>query len=311
MGVGQNLVDLPDVAGKPGGWIEARETAARRTTAAQRRDAPDTAGGGAFRAASWRAFQRAKRFACPGRSSSAAASAARRRLRRVASIGSSGDGRRRERKRLGDAGKQDARGGVCGHMAAAAASASSDAAADRRAAGSGCAGGRHAWRRLAWPRRRAQDRRRHHDGDAETAQEWLRGRGLRPGFARGRQGHDQTTRGRDDQPPRGGFGRTQQPQYGEPEMAGQGGRQSDPSPGSASGSALASSELRNHPLPQGARKGSLARPWRQGRPGCASAPRDCCDIAAVPSIAASFQGRRDYSAGGRGVDKQGKLIRAN
>jgi hypothetical protein len=36
------------------------------------------------------------------------------------------------------------------------------------------------------------------------------------------RGHDQTTCGRDDQPPRGGFGRTQQPQYCEPEMAGQG-----------------------------------------------------------------------------------------
>ena len=37
-----------------------------------------------------------------------------------------------------------------------------------------------------------------------------------------RQGHDQTTGGRDDQPPRGGFGRTQQPQHGAVEMAGQG-----------------------------------------------------------------------------------------
>jgi hypothetical protein len=64
---------------------------------------------------------------------------------------------------------------------------------------------------------------RHHHGDAETAELWLHGRGLRRGFSRGGQGHDQTTRGRDDKPPRGGFGRTQQPQYGEPEMAGQGG----------------------------------------------------------------------------------------
>src|SRR5687767_2579991 len=56
MGVGQDLVDFPDVAGSVsslracgvavGGWIEARETAARRTTAPEWRDAPDTAGGG-------------------------------------------------------------------------------------------------------------------------------------------------------------------------------------------------------------------------------------------------------------------------
>jgi hypothetical protein len=47
-------------------------------------------------------------------------------------------------------------------------------------------------------------------------------RGLGLAFSRSGQGHDQATRGRDDQPPRGGFGRTQQPQYGEPETAGQG-----------------------------------------------------------------------------------------
>src|SRR6187551_574289 len=54
MSVGQNLVNLPDRAGRSsslracgvavGGGIEARETAARRTTAPERRDAP--AGGG-------------------------------------------------------------------------------------------------------------------------------------------------------------------------------------------------------------------------------------------------------------------------
>ena len=46
---------------------------------------------------------------------------------------------------------------------------------------------------------------------------------LRPGLARAGPRHGQTVRGRDDQPPGGSFGRTQQPQYGEPEMAGQGG----------------------------------------------------------------------------------------
>ena len=46
MGVSQNFVDLADVAATDRGWIEARETAAGRTTGAQRRDPPDTAGGG-------------------------------------------------------------------------------------------------------------------------------------------------------------------------------------------------------------------------------------------------------------------------
>jgi hypothetical protein len=34
--------------------------------------------------------------------------------------------------------------------------------------------------------------------------------------------YDQTTRGHDDQPPRRGFGRTQQPEHGAVEMARQG-----------------------------------------------------------------------------------------
>ena len=48
MGVGQDFVDLADVAAPGGRWIEARETPAGRTPRPERRDASGPAGGGAF-----------------------------------------------------------------------------------------------------------------------------------------------------------------------------------------------------------------------------------------------------------------------
>ncbi len=44
MGMSQNFVDLADVAGKLGGWIKTRQPAAGRTSAPERRDAPEPAG---------------------------------------------------------------------------------------------------------------------------------------------------------------------------------------------------------------------------------------------------------------------------
>ena len=289
----------------PGGWIEARETAAGRTTAPSGEMRLIRPGAGFCRASS-----RAAR--APSSGQSVLPVPADRRARRPVRRGAGRDAWRRSGRRamggggrgirLGDAGKQDARGGVCGDSGGGGRSTSSgDAAADRRAAGSRCAGGRHAWRRFAWQRRpRGEIGWRHHDGDAEAAQEGLRGRGLRPGFARGRQGHDQTTRGRDDQPPRGGFGRTQQPQYGEPEMAGQGGVGSPPPwgrsavvrpPGGGICSVATPTRRFASTSPQGGGERQPASPAMATRPARMrfSASRLLC-IAAVPSIAASFQG---------------------
>ena len=116
MGVSQNLVDLADVQGKPGGWIEARETAAGRTSAPERRDAPDTAGGGRFPGGIVACLPAGKAFCLSLQivergGQCGEAEVETRGVDRVV-----GRGRRRERKRLGDAGKQDARGGVCGHV---------------------------------------------------------------------------------------------------------------------------------------------------------------------------------------------------
>ena len=131
MGVSQDFVDLADVTGSDRRWIEARETAAGRTTVPERRDAPGTTGGGrmppglavfALRACGVAGSLPAGEAFClsrqvverGGQCGEAEAKAGG--VDRVV-----GRGRRRERKRLGDARKQDARGGVCGHVTAAAA----------------------------------------------------------------------------------------------------------------------------------------------------------------------------------------------
>jgi hypothetical protein len=123
--------------------------------------------------------------------------------------------------RLGDTGKQDSRRGVCGDIAAFLPAQSASRRIEKRQAqaaradgaqGGGSPGGGSS----------LEIGRRHNDGDAETAQDGLGGRRLLPGFSRGRQDHDQTFGRRDDQPPRGSFGRAQQPQYGAVEMTGQG-----------------------------------------------------------------------------------------
>ena len=83
--------------------------------------------------------------------------------------------------------------------------------ADRAAAGSGSADARRGRRgrlRPAWPRRPPRNLGlRQHDGDAEAAQGGFHRHEHGLARARRRQGHDQTTRGDDDQPPHGGFGR--------------------------------------------------------------------------------------------------------
>ena len=63
---------------------------------------------------------------------------------------------------------------------------------------------------------------RQHHGDAEAAEHRIGEGRLRAGFAGRRQGYGEAARGRDDQPPRGGFCRAQQAQDGEAEVTGEG-----------------------------------------------------------------------------------------
>ena len=135
----------------------------------------------------------------------------------MASIGSSGEGGGGSENGLVTPGNNMRGGGVCGHVVAVAANRTPQRIETRQAQGARAGSGSGSPDSVG----ACKIGRRHHDGDAETAELWLRGRGLRPRLARRRQDHDKTTGRRDDQPPRGGFGRTQQPQYGEPEMAGQ------------------------------------------------------------------------------------------
>ena len=117
-----------------GGRIEARETAARRTPGPQRREAPDTTGGARFphgikplvlRACGVAGDPPSGKTFCLSRQvverggQCGEALAKPRGVDRVVGRGLT-LGRRRERMRLCNAGKQNARGGVCGDSAAGA-----------------------------------------------------------------------------------------------------------------------------------------------------------------------------------------------
>ena len=120
MGVSQDFVDLADVTGSDRRWIEARETAAGRTTAPERRDALGTTGGGRMppglaRLPAGEAFCLSRQVVERGGQCGEAEAKAGGVDRVV------GRGRRRERKRLDNAREQDAWGSVRGDIAAAAA----------------------------------------------------------------------------------------------------------------------------------------------------------------------------------------------
>ena len=225
-------------AGRTAGTKQRRDTVSRNACAR------------AQAARSRRAFQRAKRLASRGKSSSARPSAPSLRVRRAASIGSSGKGARGTGNSWVRPGMEMRGNPLAAGRLRAFQRGSGSNNGKARVRGGGARGPalgrkpRGITMPVPMPLRRIVDV----------------GLGLRG--PRRRQGDDDPARGHDDQPPRRGFGRAQQAEHGTVEMARQGG--------------------------QGGRR--PARPWRRAWPARASAPRDSSRLPhSSPSTPSSIQ----------------------
>ena len=182
MGVSQDFVDLADLAGTWRGRVEAGEPASGRTSAPERRGAAEPAGFKA-RLAAGKAPGLARQIVERGGQCSEALVEPRR------AHGTVGRWRRRQGRRLGDARKANARGGVWRDKAAAAGLRPADKPGTKRTPQrieERQAQGTRAGEGACGCRGQCKIGGLHHDGDAEAAQQGsmvlgfglvLRGRG--------------------------------------------------------------------------------------------------------------------------------------